>query len=104
MGKITKTNIQTIIKKPKTKMVMLIIISLFCSIYSIIDYISLIPFSESSKTIGTYEYNVFGFMPGDAIISSFEYMVFYMVLPIVSFFIFMSLIFDLNRRNKNEMQ
>jgi hypothetical protein len=96
--KISKKNIRAIINKPSNRLLFLIIISFASSVYCILDYLSLPSFFESGKNICVYGYHVFELCPGDGIISSFETMIFFLVIPVICCMLMLSIL----KRNNGE--
>lgn len=98
MGKITRMKLQEIIKDLRFKFILLLIVSSLSSLYSIIDYLLLVSIKETGKLMGIYQYNVFDLIPGDGVISSIELMIFFLVVPVFCFMLFMSIVFELEKR------
>ena len=87
-------------KNIEFRMILLIVISFVTSIYTIIDYSSIVPFRETGLYMQDINFHILDFIPGDSIISSLEYILFYNVVPIFCCLLGIGIVFDVNRKEK----
>lgn len=104
MVKISMIDLKKIIRNIKFRMILLIIVSFISSLYCMFDYTSIASFHDTGKMMGLYTYHIFDFVPGDGIISSLEYVLFYNAVPMVCFLLIIGIIFNSERKEVNNVK
>jgi hypothetical protein len=80
--------------KTKYKFFILLVFSFACSVYMVMDYVSL-PTDESKVTLNA-DYHMWTFIPGDGKVTFGEDIVFWTACPVVSLFLFVDILKEMN--------